>query len=38
MPDLIDCALNIPGVCRGHGLQGYWVLTAHFQVSNLHST
>lgn len=36
MPDLVNCALHIPGVGSGHGLQGNRVLTAHFQVSNLH--
>lgn len=32
---LINCGLHVPGVCRGHGLQGNWVLTAHLHVSNL---
>ena len=35
---LINCALHIPGVCGGHGLQRYWVLAADFQVPNLHHT
>ena len=35
IPDLINRGLHVPGVCRGHGLQSNWVLTSHFNVSNL---
>lgn len=35
VPDLINCGLHVPGVCRGHGLQGNWVLTSYFHVANL---